>query len=153
LLRCDRPRHREEAPVRHRQHHIPAAPCARFLAVVAAVAMAAGTGCATTARGGATAETIVFEHPRSTIHRDGDDLLTAGLGLDGLRRMAPPAFAEAEAPTAAELRRRALWSNWRGIADLGPAGGYGTLYGSVSEVPGREFSAYARVPGARHPHR
>lgn len=139
--------------MRHRQHHRPTAPRARFLAAAAALAIAAGAGCASTTAGGATGEVIVFEHPRSTIHRDGDDLLTAGLGIDGLRRMAPPDFADAEAPTAAELRRRALWSNWRGIADLGPAGGYGALYGSVADVPGREFSAYATVPGAIHPHR
>ena len=95
----------------------------------------------------------MFEPVRITEHRDGDDLLTAGLGLDGLRAMAPPAFADPAAPTPAELRRRALWSNWRGIADMSPGGGYGELFGSVAAVPGREFSAYATVPGATHPHR
>lgn len=95
----------------------------------------------------------MFTHARSSEHRGTDDLLTAGLGLDGLRAMVPPAFADAQAPTPAELRRRALWSNWRGIADLSPGGGYGTLYGTLAPVPGREFHAYARVPGARQPHR
>lgn len=95
----------------------------------------------------------MFSQLRSTEHRDGDDLLTGGLGLAGLRAMAPPAFADAGHPTPAELRRRALWSNWRGIADLAPGGGYAELYGSVADVPGREFSAFARVPGASQPHR
>ncbi len=95
----------------------------------------------------------VFTAQRSTEHRDGDDLLTGGLGLAGLQAMAPPGFANPEAPTAAEARRRALWANWRGIADLSPGGGYGTLYGNAGTVPGREFHAFARVPGARHPHR
>lgn len=95
----------------------------------------------------------MFEPMRVTEHRESDDLLTAGLGLDGLRAMTPPAFADAAAPTPAELRRRALWSNWRGIADLSPAGGYGTLYGSVAGVPGREFQAFATLPGANQPHR
>jgi hydroxybutyrate-dimer hydrolase len=94
-----------------------------------------------------------FDSQRSSDHRGADDLLTAGLGLDGLRAPAPPAFADPARPTPAELRRRALWSNWRGIADLAPGGGYGALYGSVAPVPGREFHAYATVPGARHPHR
>lgn len=94
-----------------------------------------------------------FTHARSSEHRGADDLLTGGLGLDGLRAMAPPAFADPAAPTPAELRRRALWSNWRGIADLGAGSGYGTLYGSVAPVPGREFHAYATVPGAHQPHR
>jgi hydroxybutyrate-dimer hydrolase len=95
----------------------------------------------------------MYEHARTTAHRGDDDLLTAGLGLDGLRAMAPPAFADPEVPTAAELRRRALWSSWRGIADLALGGGYGDVYGSLAPVPGREFSAYATVPGATHPHR
>ncbi|MEO6154154.1 MAG: 3-hydroxybutyrate oligomer hydrolase family protein [Thermomonas sp.] len=95
----------------------------------------------------------MFSQHRATEHRGSDDLLSGGLGLDGLRAMAPPAFADAEHPTSNELRRRALWSNWRGIADLAPGGGYGDVYGSVASVPGREFTAYAHVPGARQPHR
>ena len=90
---------------------------------------------------------------RVSEHRDADDLLTAGMGLAGLRAMVPPAFADPEHPTPQELRRRAIWSNWRGIADLAPGGGYGELYGSVANVPGREFSALATVAGARQPHR
>ena len=90
---------------------------------------------------------------RETGHRGDDDLLTAGLGLAGLRAMAAPAFADADSPTAAELRRRAIWNNWRGIADLSATGGYGEIYGSVANVPGREFSAFATVAGATQPHR
>jgi hydroxybutyrate-dimer hydrolase len=97
--------------------------------------------------------TAMFSAQRVSEHRQGDDLLTAGLGLDGLRAMTPPAFANAESPTPDELRRRALWSNWRGIADLSPAGGYGTVYGSLGAVPGREFQALARLSGAKQPHR
>lgn len=95
----------------------------------------------------------MIQPQRVTEHRDGDDLLTGGLGLGGLRAMVPPAFANAAQPTAAELRRRAIWSSWRGIADLSPNGGYGSLYGSAAGVPGREYSAFARVPGAKQPHR
>ncbi|MFC5570904.1 3-hydroxybutyrate oligomer hydrolase family protein [Lysobacter yangpyeongensis] len=90
---------------------------------------------------------------RVTEHRGSDDLLTAGLGLAGLRSPVAPAFADPAHPTAAELRRRAIWSNWRGIADLAPGGGYGEWYGSTANVPGREFSALATVPGAKQPHR
>ena len=95
----------------------------------------------------------MFSPARSTMHRGHDDLLTGGLGLAGLQAMLPPAFADASHPSAEELRRRALWSNWRGIADLAAGGGYGTLYGSVANVPGREFSALAQLPGAQQPHR
>lgn len=91
--------------------------------------------------------------PRVTVHRDGDDLLTGGLGAAGVQSPTPPAFANPAEPTPAELRRRALWANWRGIADLAPGGGYGTLYGSLATVPGREYQAYARLDHATHPHR
>jgi hydroxybutyrate-dimer hydrolase len=90
---------------------------------------------------------------RVSEHRGSDDLLTAGLGLAGLRALAPPAFADAAHPTPEELRRRAIWANWRGIADLAPGGGYGEWYGSTAAVPGREFAALATVPGATQPHR
>lgn len=95
----------------------------------------------------------MFDPSRATEHRDQDDLLTGGLGLAGLQSLQPPGFADAAHPAPLELRRRALWSNWRGIADLAPGGGYGTLYGSLAPVPGREFSALARLPGASQPHR
>lgn len=85
-----------------------------------------------------------------TVHRDADDLLSAGLGIDGLRSPVPPEVTDPDAPTAAELRRRAIWTNWRGIADLRPGGGAGD---HLPMVPGREFAALATVPGARQPHR
>lgn len=95
---------------------------------------------------------IAIEPVLETAHRAGDDLLSAGLGLDGLRAKAP-AFADPAAPTPAELRARAIHANWNGIADLGPLGGYGLVYGAVPKVPGREYGAFARVPGATSPHR
>lgn len=122
----------------------------RLLASCAILALAA---CTSPGASRITGESTVFGPTRVTEHRGNDDLLTAGLGLEGLRAVSPPAFADAAAPTAAELRRRALWANWRGIADLAPGGGYGSLYGSTAAVPGREFSAFATVAGARHPHR
>lgn len=93
-----------------------------------------------------------FGEVRVTTHRDNDDLLSAGLGLRGLAGT-PAAFVQPAAPTPAELRRRAIQSSWKGIADLGPLGGFGTLYGQVPKVPGREFTAFAMLPGANAPHR
>jgi hydroxybutyrate-dimer hydrolase len=80
-----------------------------------------------------------------TRHAGDDDLLSAGLGLDGLRQLLPPASADAG---ASELRRRAIWSSWRGIADLRP----GNIE-DLPQVPGREFAAQLRLPGDREPHR
>src|SRR6476469_1953840 len=118
-------------------------------ALLCACALALPAGCANLRQ---EPRMDVFAEPRVTIHRDGDDLLTAGLGLQGLRAPAP-AFADPAHPTTVELRRRAIWSNWHGIADLSASGGYGTLYGSTVRVPGREYATLARVPGASQPHR
>jgi hydroxybutyrate-dimer hydrolase len=85
--------------------------------------------------------------------RHHDDLISAGLGIDGLRSATPPAFADPQAPSAEELRRRALWTNWRGIADLAPGGGYGEVYGSLAPIAGREYHAFSRLPDAKQPHR
>ena len=87
-----------------------------------------------------------------TDHRGHDDLLSAGLGLAGLAG-APLPFADPLNPTAEELRRRAIQTSWKGIADLGPLGGYGTVYGGVPDMTGREYQAFARIPDARSPHR
>jgi hydroxybutyrate-dimer hydrolase len=89
---------------------------------------------------------------RVTEHRGHDDLLSAGLGLAGLAGV-PTLFAHPLDPTADELRRRAIQTSWKGIADLGPLGGYGTVYGGVPDVPGREYQMFARIPGAHAPHR
>ena len=90
---------------------------------------------------------------RTSEHRGSDDLLSAGLGAAGLRNPVPPAFLAPESPSAAELRRRAIWTNWRGIADLNVGGGYDEFYGSLQAVPGREFHALALLPNAKQPHR
>ena len=42
-----------------------------------------------------------------------NDLLTAGLGDRGLGSMTPPGFADALHPTAEELRRSAIFGNYR----------------------------------------
>lgn len=124
---------------------------------MARIALAAALAVALTACGSSPtrpkSHDTVIEPQRVTEHRGSDDLLTAGLGLAGLQAMTPPAFADTTRPTSQELRRRALWNNWRGIADLSATGGYGEVYGSVAAVPGREYSALAKLPGAKQPHR
>jgi hydroxybutyrate-dimer hydrolase len=84
-------------------------------------------------------------------HRGDDDLLSAGLGLAGLQGPTP-AVVDPASPTATELRRRALWANWRGIAWLS-AEGIGALHADFPHVEGREIHALLRLPGAAQPHR
>jgi hydroxybutyrate-dimer hydrolase len=84
------------------------------------------------------------------------DLLTGGLGKAGLESATPPGFVVPTAPTAAELRQRAIHTNYRALVDPTAGGGYGTLYGpnvdkdgnvtaSQGLVPGWEYLAYADV--------
>jgi hydroxybutyrate-dimer hydrolase len=81
-----------------------------------------------------------------------DDVLTAGLGVAGLQSGTPPALSDP--PTAVELRRLAIYNNYRALVDITTGGGYGTLYGpdvSAAGVPGegpgmiagREYLAFA----------
>lgn len=83
-----------------------------------------------------------------------DDLLTAGLGVEGIRSATPPAFEDPVNPTPAELRRLAIYTNTRALVDTSEGGGYGRLYGPgvplepggepVPElIPGDEFITYA----------
>ena len=122
---------------------------ASLLPFTAAIALAGCAGSATQTREAGLLISGIEQHRYS----GDDDLLTAGLGVAGLKSPVPPAFSDPEHPTPAELRRRAIWSNWRGIADLAPGGGYGELYGYLQPVPGREYHALAKLPDARQPHR
>ena len=61
-----------------------------------------------------------------------DDLLTAGLGAAGLQA----AFPHMVDPTdPAQLRRLAIYNNYRALVDTSGGGGYGTLYGPTVDAP------------------
>lgn len=86
-----------------------------------------------------------------------DDLLTAGLGASGLATTPAPAFADPLNPTPAELRRLAIYNNYRALVDTAPGGGYGTFFGprvgttGEGRIPGDEYLAYMTVPGTDVP--
>lgn len=61
--------------------------------------------------------TFIGEPTRRVLDGTTDDLFSAGLGLAGLRGPAP-GFADPVHPTPTELRRRAIYSDYRGLADL-----------------------------------
>lgn len=95
-------------------------------------------------------------------HYDGvtNDLLTAGLGKSGLGSATAPTFADPLNPTAEELRRSAIYNNYRALVDPTPGGGYGTLYGpnvkadgtvttSEGQIAGDEYIAFERGGAGR----
>ena len=71
-------------------------------------------------------------------HYDGvtNDLLTAGLGKSGLGSATPPGFADPLNPTPEELRRSAIYNNYRALVDPTTGGGFGTLYGPNVKADG-----------------
>ena len=86
-----------------------------------------------------------------------DDLLSGGLNADGLQLETPPDFADPLNPNAAELRRRAIYTNYRAITDMSTGGGYGlfwgpalapTFDGDVEQglIPGVEYKALMKKP-------
>ena len=76
-----------------------------------------------------------------------DDLLTAGLGLAGLRASAP-SFVDPLQPTSAELRRRAIHANYGSLQDVSEAGGYGRCFGLMpgQRCAGVEYLAALEGP-------
>ena len=85
----------------------------------------------------------------TTYDGNSDDLLTAGLGKSGLAGAAPTA-ANPAAPTAAELRKIAIYNNYRALVDIAAAGGYGTLYGPNVDANGNVTTGEGKIAGEEH---
>jgi hydroxybutyrate-dimer hydrolase len=110
-------------------------------------------------------EGVLHTHDEDVLHThyDGvtDDLLTAGLGKTGLGSVTPPGFADPLHPTTEELRRLAIYTNYRALVDPTAGGGYGTLYGpnvkadgtvTTNEglIAGDEYIAFSRREDERN---
>ncbi|MCL6486613.1 MAG: D-(-)-3-hydroxybutyrate oligomer hydrolase [Janthinobacterium lividum] len=78
-----------------------------------------------------------------------NDLLTAGLGKTGLAG-ATPAYANAEQPTPLELRRNAIYANYRAVLDIAANSGYGTLYGPNVDASGNVGAGEGLVAGSEY---
>ena len=76
-----------------------------------------------------------------------DDLLTAGLGKTGLASPLAPAYTDPLKPTAVELRRTAIHTNYRAMLDMTAAGGYGSLYGPNVDAQGNVTASEGKVAG------
>jgi len=78
-----------------------------------------------------------------------NDLLTAGLGKTGLGGAAP-AYANTEQPTPLELRRNAIYANYRAVLDIAANSGYGTLYGPNVDASGNVGTGEGLVAGSEY---
>lgn len=79
-----------------------------------------------------------------------DDLLTAGMGKTGLQGATAPTVADAGNPTAAELRRLAIYNNYRALLDMTTAGGYGVLYGPNVDAGGNVTASEGKIAGTEY---
>ena len=82
------------------------------------------------------------------VYYDGveDDLLTAGLGLSGLRGSAPEL---GDQPTARALRQASYYHQFKALNDLSEGGGFGTLYGfDASQQPIAGYEYWSQRPVA-----
>jgi len=79
-----------------------------------------------------------------------DDLLTAGLGKTGLASATAPAIAKPAAPTAAELRRLAIYSNYRALVDMSSNGGYGRFWGPNVDLNGNDTLGEGKIAGKEY---
>jgi hydroxybutyrate-dimer hydrolase len=86
----------------------------------------------------------------STTRFDGssDDLLTAGLGKTGLAGAVAPTTSAT--PTGPELRRLAIYNNYRALVDMTTAGGYGVFYGPNVNAAGVAGSDEGKIAGTEY---
>ena len=83
----------------------------------------------------------------------GQDLLTAGLGKSGIASTAAAAlttFADPANPTADEMRRNTIQSNYRGLVDNTANGGFGVLYGPNIDLAGNATLGEGLIPGLEY---
>lgn len=78
-----------------------------------------------------------------------DDLLTAGLGKTGLAATAP-SYTDPANPSAAELRRNAIYANYRAVLDISANSGYGSLYGPNVDAKGVAGSGEGKIAGTEY---
>jgi hydroxybutyrate-dimer hydrolase len=78
-----------------------------------------------------------------------DDLLTGGLGKTGLLAAAP-GYADKANPTAAELRKNAIYNNYRAVIDASAASGFGSMYGPNVDKAGVAGSGEGKIAGKEY---
>lgn len=80
-----------------------------------------------------------------------DDLLTGGLGKSGLEDGAPvPGFVDPLNPTDAELRRLAIYNNYRALVPTNLGNGYGVFFGPNIDADGADTETEGLVPGTEY---
>src|SRR5258708_22337387 len=86
----------------------------------------------------------------TTYDGNSDDLLTAGLGRTGLASSTLPGAANPASPTAAQLRRHAILSNYRALVDMTADGGYGRFCWPDVDLNGNHTLGRDQIAGTEY---
>ena len=119
---------------------------------VGAMGIAALTGC------GSSNEVLLNTPPtfvsgvvqRASFDGSSNDLLTAGLGKSGLQSAVAPTITDAANPLASELRRLAIYNNYRALVDITTNGGFGVLFGPNVDANGVVGSGEGKIAGVEY---
>ena len=79
-----------------------------------------------------------------------NDLLTAGLGKTGLQSAVAPTITDPANPIASELRRLAIYNNYRALVDMTTNGGFGVLYGPNVDASGVAGTSEGKIGGVEY---
>ena len=115
-------------------------------AIAASITLSACGGSSESAENKNAKPTYLGVVASATYDGNTNDLLTAGLGKTGLGGAAPTP-AVALTPTAEELRKIAIFNNYRAILDITATGGYGTLYGPNVDAKGVITTGEGKIAG------
>ncbi|SDC04962.1 hydroxybutyrate-dimer hydrolase [Cupriavidus sp. YR651] len=144
------PRHTPQVPRRHRRRTVIAAAAAALLAAACGGSDDNNSNNDNGSNPNKSPAFVVGTVKIQSYDGTSDDLLTAGLGKDGIGSATAPVPANPAAPTAAELRRYAIYNNYRAIVDTNPLGGYGTLYGPNVDAQGNVTTGQGKIAGTEY---
>ena len=87
---------------------------------------------------------------RTVLDGTSNDLLTAGLGKSGLQSAVSPLLTDAANPSASELRRLAVYNNYRALVDVTTNGGFGVLFGPNIDANGVVGTGEGKIAGVEY---
>ena len=87
---------------------------------------------------------------RTSLDGTSNDLLTAGLGKSGLQSAVSPTLTDTANPSAVDLRRLAIYNNYRALVDITTNGGFGVLYGPNVDANGVAGTSEGKIAGVEY---
>ncbi len=87
---------------------------------------------------------------RTVLDGTSNDLLTAGLGKSGLQSAVSPVLTDPLNPSAVDLRRLAIYNNYRSLVDITTNGGFGVLFGPNIDANGVVGTGEGKIAGVEY---